>query len=453
MASNAARGVVDFGGETFRDVWTRVIYPAIKDEYEELVNTVPLRMRVKQEKLVERKGKKEDKAAADIIQSKRSSVMEEVRSKAERRTAYVNLAWTGPSDNSRLQVNIPYAKVANMAADMFCDTSKAASAEGAEASSQASVEGDDSDKLGQPKQSLLQVMARQGARPWNIPAAVERGFEIPICITDTHAVPELGKFKRLGMDVVVCAAWLALFWAISEGNLEAVAALKHLILDWPMDFVFIGGSTPEELDENMFKWSVNMSAKVERLRDFVGLESNNMMRIVAAAADIIRFKFVSAKKANAELVHNWLVENVRWGAFNCPDVQAVARHMTNWGAIEQNARALAVIEAALQRWGRSNLLDWPTKLAVIVAKTDPSTLRYVVEALYTHMWRKNVPDPYGVQELKRIIPEILWTRTYVKAIVRQYPELLKSPTDPADKQGTLTVSLVTHFLDSPSHSF
>ena len=135
-----------------------------------------------------------------------------------------------------------------MAADMFCDTSKAASAAGAEASSQASAEGDESSKLVQPTQSLLEVMARQaGARPWKIPAAVERGFEIPICTTDTHAVPELGKFKRLGMDVVVGAAWLALFWAISEGNLEAAAALKHLILDWPMDFVFIGGSTPEEL--------------------------------------------------------------------------------------------------------------------------------------------------------------------------------------------------------------
>ena len=55
MASNAARGVVDFGGETFRDVWTRVIYPVIKEECEELVNTVPLRMRVKQDKLFEKK--------------------------------------------------------------------------------------------------------------------------------------------------------------------------------------------------------------------------------------------------------------------------------------------------------------------------------------------------------------------------------------------------------------
>ena len=98
-------------------------------------------------------------------------------------------------------------------------------------------------------------------------------------------------------------------------------------------------------------------------------------------------------------------------------------------------------------------MEWPAKLAVIAAKTDPSTLRYVVEALHTHMLRNNAPDPYGVSELKRVVPEILWARTYARAIVRQYPELLKSPTDPADKQGTFTVSLVTHFLDIPSHSF
>ena len=55
MASNAARGVADAGGETFREVWKREIYPAIKDEYEELLNTVPLRMRAKQEKRVEKK--------------------------------------------------------------------------------------------------------------------------------------------------------------------------------------------------------------------------------------------------------------------------------------------------------------------------------------------------------------------------------------------------------------
>ena len=67
--------------------------------------------------------------------------------------------------------------------------------------------------------------------------------------------------------------------------------LTRLILDWPMDFIFIKGATPDELQESMFKCSVDMCARVERLRDFVGLETSSMMRIVATAADI--------KKTNA----------------------------------------------------------------------------------------------------------------------------------------------------------
>ena len=69
-------------------------------------------------------------------------------------------------------------------------------------------------------------MARQSARPWKVPTAVERGYEIPICITDTAAVPELGNFKRLGMDCVVNAVWLAYYWATVEGNNDAVSALN-----------------------------------------------------------------------------------------------------------------------------------------------------------------------------------------------------------------------------------
>jgi hypothetical protein len=457
------------GAESFRDVWARRIYPVIRLDYEELMSTTPSRIKARQGRTLEKKGKKEKKekqekksdeevfwdgvgTETDEEASRRKivSVLEEVREKSERRNAYMNLAWTGPIDNTSLQVNIPYEKVANMAVDMFCDTSHAASAQDAEASSTAaSTEGEGTEKLGLPKPSLLQAMERQGARPWNIPAVVERGFEIPICITDTYAVPELGKFKRLGMDVVVNAVWLALYWAKKERNDEAVSALRHLILDWPMDFVLIQGTTPEELDENMFKWTVNMSAKVERLRDFIGLENNNLMRIVMVAADIVKSKLVSGKKANAEFVHKWLVDNVRWGAFNCPDVSTVERHMSNWGAIQKNGRALALIEAAVQRWGRNNLLDWPTKLAIIVSKTDATSLCYVVEALYAQMWRKNVPDPYGVAELKRIIPEILWARSYVGACARQYSEVFKSPTDPADKQGAFTMSVVRRFLESP----
>ena len=105
------------------------------------------------------------------------------------------------------------------------------------------------------------------------------------------------------MDVVVNAVWLALFWAKKEQNHEAVSDLKKLILDWPMDFVMIAGNTPEEMEENKFKWTVNMSAKVERLRDFVGLENSNLLRIVATTVDIVKAKLGHNKKANVELVH------------------------------------------------------------------------------------------------------------------------------------------------------
>ena len=100
---------------------------------------------------------------------------------------------------------------------------------------------------------------------------------------------------------------------------------------------------------------------------------------------------------NVALVHKWLMDNVRWGAFHCPDIQAVGRHMSNWGVIQKDARALAVIESSVQQYGRNNLMDWPTKLAMFVGKTDATSLRYVVEALSTHMWRKNEPDPIRSQ--------------------------------------------------------
>ena len=158
--------------------------------------------------------------------------------------------------------------------------------------------------------------------------------------------------------------------------------------------MLIQGDTPDEVTENMFKWSVNMSAKVERLRDFVGLEASSMMRIVSAAADIMKSKYVvGQKKANVELVHSWLMTNIRWGAFHCPDIPTVTRHMDNWQAIQKDARALSVIEGAVQQYGRHNLLDYPTKLAIIVSKTDASSLRYVVEALAAHMWRRNEANP------------------------------------------------------------
>ena len=385
-----------------------------------------------------------------MADDKLTSIMTEVREKKERRNAYMNLAWTGPVDNSRLQEHIAYEKVVNVAIDMFCNTSAGtASGDGGLASSGAeAADGNALEKPQVPKESLQETLKQRAERPWNIPLAVERGFEIPVCISAPFAVPELGKFQRLGMDVVVNAVWLAYFWAKEEGNQKALSALRNLILDWPMDFILVEGSSADELEENIFLWAVNASAKVERLREFVGLGNSNLMRIVARAADIVENKMVSGKKAKAVSVHKWLVDNVRWGVFQVPDVATVERHLHNWAAIDKNGRVQELMESANQRWGRNNLLDWPTKLQIIVSKTDPISLTYVVEWLYQLMWRKNAPDPYGAAELKRIVPEILWQRQYVKGLTKMYPDVLKA-TDASGASLSSQLGLAKRFAVSP----
>ena len=97
----------------------------------------------------------------------------------------------------------------------------------------------------------------------------------------------------------------------------------------------------------------------------------------------------------------------------CPNAEIVERLLLNWTSVQSNSKVLEVIEAAVQRWGRNNLLDWPTKIGTIVTKTDASSLGYVVESLYTQMWRKNAADPYGASELKKVVVEILWVRAMV----------------------------------------
>ena len=266
-----------FGGKRFVEVWASEIYPAIKDDYEAMLHQYPARSlekagdrkQKKQEKDKEKKEEekkpkkqkkeekkeqkdpaasatdKQDSAASatpeeqkDQFDSLMTSVIHTVRERSERRNAY--------------------DKVANM----FCDVSrvvkdaaqKTASVEDSEAAPQ---------QQSSAQASISELVAREDKLLWQIPSVVEKGYEIPICITNTFAVPELGHFKRLGMDIVVNAAWLAYYWAKTEGNDAAASALKNLMLDWPMDFVLISGDTPEDIEENMFKWAVNMSAKKE----------------------------------------------------------------------------------------------------------------------------------------------------------------------------------------------
>ena len=135
---NAARRAVNISGAAFfHDVWTDHIYPAIHTEHDALRVMPASRMAAKHEK--EHKGKKdkkdtkdkkehtehkEHKDDADIIRDKSVAVLDEVRVTTERRNVYANLAWTHPSANTTLHVNSTYDKVANLALDMFCDTSR-----------------------------------------------------------------------------------------------------------------------------------------------------------------------------------------------------------------------------------------------------------------------------------------------------------------------------------------
>ena len=190
-----------------------------------------------------------------------------------------------------------------------------------------------------------------------------------------------------------------------------------------MDFVLIEGSTPEQVEDNKFLWGVNFSARIERLRDMVGLESSNLMRVVAKAAEMTAPKLTGVKKSDAQTVERWLTKHVRWGALRCPNVDTVERLLGNWGHIQRSPRVWELMEAAVQRWGRDNLFDWPTKIGIIIGKTDSTSLTYVAEALYAHMWRKNQADPYGAGELKKVVAEILLTRQYVTNLRRQFPQL------------------------------
>ena len=107
-----------------------------------------------------------------------------------------------------------------------------------------------------------------------------------------------------------------------------------------------------------------MCAKVERLRDFVGLETSNMMRIASTAADIIKTKLVSGKRVNATIAHTWLLENVRWGgAFHCPDVQTVERHIASWAAFQKDLKVLSIIDTALRHYGRA-VTCWTGRLSL-----------------------------------------------------------------------------------------
>ena len=89
------------------------------------------------------------------MKKKLEAVQVEVREKKEKRNFYGNLAWLAPAENTALQTDISYDKVANLAIDMFMNpvASAALSAAAAE---------DEEDGGEEPKPARLNPAAALG---------------------------------------------------------------------------------------------------------------------------------------------------------------------------------------------------------------------------------------------------------------------------------------------------
>ena len=174
-----------------------------------------------------------------------------------------------------------------------------------------------------------------------------RGYEIPIAITSQDAEPEKGKFRRFGLDVAVNATWLAMKWALGDGNKEAEDALEKLMLDWPFDFHLFEG-TEEDVEQQIMKHIINLPASTERLRDFCGLDTGNLMRIAGEVQRHIRSQSPGNATPSAEKVHRWMIDpaNIRWGLYHVPSFRAIKDMLNNWDAIKRHPAVLALIDTA-----------------------------------------------------------------------------------------------------------
>ena len=281
---------------SFADAWKEAIWPWVEETYRKL--------------LKERPAKRGTGTGCNYD----DKVYEILETKKQVRNVACNLTWTHPTENTILQSNISFQTVERFALDFFVDTTAghgqvAGSAATPGAGSAAASAGEDEGEAHTAK-----VLLQSSKKAWKIPSRVPRGYEIQIAIVTTGTVvtePTKGNFRRLGLDVVVNATWLAMKWALESGDTVAEAALANLILDWPFDFVLFEGSEPEV---QIMKHIINLPVATERLRDFCGLDNGNLMRVAGEVRNLIEGQ-TPGKVPAAPDVYRWMVnpDNIRWG--------------------------------------------------------------------------------------------------------------------------------------------
>ena len=366
---------------SFLEKWSSEIWPVLQFHFE---------------KLLEQRPAKQETAVGTHYGEKLYPILE---TKKELRNVTCNLAWTHPAENTCLQLDISTTTVERMALDMYIDTSTVTPTPPASATDVAeSAAGDDD---GGQRAALL--LRSNNKKAWKIPARVPRGYEIQIAVVSTTTEVEKGKFRRLGLDVVVNATWLAMYWAIVSEDEVAEAALSALILDWPFDFHLFEGSESER-EANITRYIINLPAAVERLRDFCGLDQGNLMKICGEVRKLIQKQNPGRVAVSAIDVHTWMSnpDNVKWGLYHQPSLRSVKDCLRNWDTLQKMPEVLAIIDQAKCHFGRESLFDFPTKLNNILEKSGQtaSVVVYVMGTLYTFMLRKKAKHPFSAADLK-----------------------------------------------------
>ena len=420
--------------QSFVETWPQEVWPIIQKKYEELLEKRPA-------KQTDATGGHYGQRVYEFLQTKGGEV----------RNITCNLAYLDPVRNTFLQQEISVETVERFALDLYVDTSPGTASVPVD-----DATGNETQDEGGPSDAgptVAETLLAAPKKAWKIPSKVPRGLEIPVAITSTAVELEKGKWRRLGLDVAVNATWLAMKWAIEEKNDQAVSALENLVLDWPFDF-HLFAQNDEERNEAIFKFVVNLPARIERLRDFCGLDAGNLMRITAQVRELLQKKRLGRALPTPKQVHEWMTEgeNIQWGLYHAPSLRTVTSMLANWDAVKNNRTAMQIMDKARSLFGRDNLFDWPTKISVLVAKTESNQLAYVCEALFTHMQRKGLKDPVSVEELKckgGTVQRLLWQRRYISKMLTEFPEMLQT-TDAASVSKLLAVS---QLLQSPSELF
>lgn len=430
----------------FFEFWSNEMWPVLSARYTELLAERPA---------------KQDEASGRLY----SKLMEEIKKKNILRQVTCNLAWTDPAENTVMQEDISLAMVENFVVDTFMG-SRMHEAVDLDNSGQAVIVADDDHAVPERSDvagvSTLRDSILAQKRLWRIPTIVPKFLNIPIALTSKEIAPTKGKFRRYGMDCAVNGVWLALYWAMKDGDNEAKDAIERLILDWPFDFQVFEPS-PDAVDGNagieeaIFKAMTNLPLETERLRDFFGFTAKNLMLICGQVKKILTQKGPGKQSASAKDVWTWLVKsgNVNWGMFRTPSEKVVRCHLSNFELLERNPACKVIMDEALVQFGRDNLFDIPSTVNTLLHKCETvNDMVYAFKWLYGYMLRKKVKAPFSEQQEIAVQGGVLaqchWARRYKTYLLKTYPAVVQEPQSTEAAGSPAAVSVAPGFLATGS---